>query len=338
MNKIVLVVGGAGYIGSHMVLMLLESGYRVVVFDNLSRGFRESIPEYVTFFQGDLRDRHQLARCFTQYPIDLVMHFAALAYVGESVQRPADYYANNVIGTLNLLDVMREFGVNKLVFSSSCAIYGEPDTIPITEDHPKNPINPYGRTKWMIEQAMQDYAPVYGLNSISLRYFNAAGCDEQGRTGERHEPETHLIPLVLREAQRIQQGGNPEQTQLAIFGDDFDTPDGSCIRDYIHVTDLCHAHLLAAKRLLSHPNLGAEAFNLSNGNGYSVKEVITACEQVTGLTISYKIHSRRLGDPAALVGSANKAAQTLGWLPKNTHLISIVDSAWRWMHSPPMSG
>lgn len=330
MNKTVLVVGGAGYIGSHMVLMLIESGYKVVVLDNLSRGFRDAIPEHVTFFQGDLRDRHQLTQCFNQYPIDLVMHFAALAYVGESVQHPADYYTNNVIGTLNLLDVMREFDVNRLVFSSSCAIYGEPDTIPITEEHPKSPINPYGRTKWMMEQAMQDYAHAYGLNSISLRYFNAAGCDEQGRTGERHEPETHLIPLVLREAQRIQQGGKPEQTQLAIFGDDFDTPDGSCVRDYIHVTDLCHAHLLAAQRLLSHPNLGTEAFNLSNNNGYSVKEVITTCQQVTGVQIPYRIQPRRSGDPAVLIGNSIKASMYLNWSPKHIKLFNIVNSAWTW--------
>jgi UDP-glucose-4-epimerase GalE len=330
MSKTVLVAGGAGYIGSHMALMLRDAGYRVIVFDNLSRGFRDAAGD-AEFFFGDLRDPPNLERCFAQYDIDLVMHFAALAYVGESVQAPAAYYDTNVRGALNLLDAMLVRGVNKLVFSSTCAIYGEPDEIPITEGHGKNPINPYGRTKLMMELAMQDYAYAHGLNSISLRYFNAAGCDTAGRVGERHDPETHLIPLVLREAMRILTGGEPADTQLAVFGEDFDTPDGSCIRDYIHVADLCRAHLLAAERLCDADNASAEAFNLSNGKGYSVKEVITACERVTGMGIPYKAHPRRAGDPAVLVGSSRLAREVLGWNPHYTELTDIVATAWAWM-------
>lgn len=234
----VLVIGGAGYIGSHMVLALQDAGYSVIVFDNLSRGFADAVGS-APLVIGDLRSAADLDACFAAHRFDLVMHFAALAYVGESVNEPELYYQNNVVGALNLLAAMRRHGVNRLVFSSTCATYGEPELVPITESHPQRPINPYGRTKLMIEQALRDYALAYGTQSVSLRYFNAAGCDLHGRAGERHNPETHLIPLVLAEAMRVMHVGDPADTALREVGTDFPTPDGSCVRDYIHVADLC---------------------------------------------------------------------------------------------------
>lgn len=328
----ILVAGGAGYIGSHMVQMLADAGHRVTVFDNLSRGHRDAVGS-TELIQGDLRSTDDLRRCFEGRNYDLVMHFAALTYVGESVQYPAHYYDNNVKGTLNLLDVMRAHQVGRLVFSSTCATYGEPRERPITEDHPQQPVNPYGRTKLIVEQVLKDYAPAYGMASISLRYFNAAGCDPAGRLGERHEPETHLIPLVLREAARVADGGDPRQTRLAVFGDDFDTLDGTCVRDYIHVTDLCAAHLRAADRLMEGRAEGAEACNLGNGAGYSVKDVIDTCRKVTGIDIRYRLDPRRAGDPAWLVGSAARARAVLGWQPATPALEDIVGTAWAWMRS-----
>jgi len=326
----ILVTGGAGYIGSHMVQMLADSGHQVVVFDNLSRGHRDAVGT-AELIEGDLRSTDDLRRCFAVHNYDLVLHFAALAYVGESVQHPADYYGNNIKGTLNLLDVMRGREIDRLVFSSTCATYGEPHEQPITEDHPQWPVNPYGWTKLMIEQALRDYAQAYGLTSISLRYFNAAGCDPAGRLGERHEPETHLIPLVLREAVRVWDGGDPRKTRLAMYGDDFATPDGSCVRDYIHVTDLCSAHLLAADRLMMGRVEGAEAYNLGNGAGYSVKDVIETARQVTGVDIRYRLDPRRPGDPAWLVGSTARARDMFGWQPAIPALEDIVRTAWAWM-------
>ncbi|MDP2829687.1 MAG: UDP-glucose 4-epimerase GalE [Sulfuricellaceae bacterium] len=326
----VLVVGGAGYIGSHMVLALRDAGYEVVVFDNLSRGFADAVGD-LPLVAGDLRSISDLDACFAANQIDLVMHFAALAYVGESVTEPELYYQNNVVGALNLLSAMRRHGVRRFVFSSTCATYGEPDEVPISETHPQRPINPYGRTKLIVEQALSDYATAYGLQSISLRYFNAAGCDAQGRAGERHEPETHLIPLVLAEALRVQRGGDPAATALRVFGSDFPTSDGSCIRDYVHVSDLCHAHLLAARRLLQNGTQGAEAFNLANGGGFSVLEVIEACRTVTGLPIQYRLDDRRAGDPAVLVGDASLAGRMLGWKSEVTDLKDIIRTAWDWM-------
>lgn len=325
-----LVVGGAGYIGSHMVLALRDAGDSPVVFDNLSRGFADSVGE-APLVVGDLASPAALNDCLEAFRPDVVMHFAAFAYVGESVSAPELYYQNNVVGTLNLLSAMRRFGIDKFVFSSTCATYGEPEVLPIPETHPQRPINPYGRSKWMIEQALQDYACAYGMRSISLRYFNAAGCDALGRAGERHEPETHLIPLILEEALRLRRGGHPADTRLQVFGSDFPTGDGTCIRDYIHVTDLCQAHLLAARRLLSGDVQGAEAFNLANGAGFSVRQVIEACRAVTGEAIQFHEMPRRAGDPAVLIGNADRAAVVLGWTPKYQELHETIQHAWAWM-------
>lgn len=328
MRKLVLVIGGAGYIGSHMVLALQDAGYRPVVFDNLSRGHADAVPVGVPLVVGDLRSPTDLDACLRAHRVDLVMHFAALAYVGESVTEPELYYDNNVIGALNLLAAMRRHGLQRLVFSSSCATYGIPSEVPINEGHPQQPINPYGRTKMMVEQALQDYSVAYGLQSIALRYFNAAGCDPAGRARERHDPETHLIPQVLREAARLAAYGNPRDTQLVVFGDDFPTRDGTCVRDYIHVSDLCSAHLKAAERLLSGAVSGSEVYNLANGQGFSVREVIEACRDVTGQAIEYRIEARRAGDPAELVGNATRAKSVLGWEARVTGLREIVGTAW----------
>ena len=330
MTPNVLVVGGAGYIGSHLCLALRERGWGVTVFDNCSRGWRDAIGD-AALVEGDLRQPDDLQRCLDGAHFDLVMHFAALAYVGESVSKPALYYQNNVVGSLNLFEAMRATGHHRLVFSSTCATYGNPVERPITEAHPQRPVNPYGRTKLMVEQALADYAAAYGLNSASLRYFNAAGCDPAGRVGERHEPETHAIPLVLQEALRLHRGGDPAATALRVFGDDFDTDDGTCVRDYIHVQDLAKAHLLAGERLINGRLRGAHAFNLGNGLGYSVLQVIDACRRVTGQPISYQVAARRAGDPAWLVGSADKAHQQLQWQPTITAIDDIVVSAWRWL-------
>ena len=332
MQKTVLVVGGAGYIGSHMVLALQDAGYSVVVFDNLSCSFADSVGS-APLVVGDLRSPADLDACFAAHNIDLVMHFAALAYVGESVTEPELYYQNNVVGALNLLAAMRRPGLGRLVFSSTCATYGEPDSVPIAETHPQQPINPYGRTKLMIEHALADYATAYGLQSVSLRYFNAAGCDPKGRASERHDPETHLIPLVLAEALRVKRGGDLAETRLSVFGTDFPTADGSCVRDYIHVADLCSAHLLAAERLLADKAQGAEVYNLANGAGFSVLEVIAACREVTGQPIRYRAMPPRAGDPAVLIGDAGKAAEVLGWQPAYADLRQIIATAWRWVEA-----
>lgn len=334
MQNTILVAGGAGYIGSHMVLALQDAGYPVVVFDNLSRGFADAVGS-APLLVGDLRSPADLDACFTAHSIDLVMHFAALAYVGESVTEPELYYQNNVVGTLNLLAAMRRHSIGKIVFSSSCTTYGEPHSIPIAENHPLRPINPYGRTKLMIEQALDDYARAYSFQSMRLRYFNAAGCDEKGRAGERHVPETHLIPLALAEALRVKRGGDPAETSLCIFGKDFPTADGSCVRDYVHVSDLCSAHLLAAERLLADKAQDTEVYNLANGTGFSVLEVIAACREVTGEPIRYRVIPARAGDPAVLIGDASKAMQILGWRPVYTDLQQIIATAWRWMENSP---
>lgn len=328
-NKKILVVGGAGYIGSHAVLDLLDQGFEVTVFDNLSRG--QCVNSNSTLIVGDLRSRLDLSRLFNSNKFDLVMHFAALAYVGESVESPKLYYENNVIGTLNLLSSIIEFNKPPLVFSSSCATYGEPKFTPISESHPQLPINPYGYSKLWIEQALKDYAKAYGQKSISLRYFNAAGCDPLSRAGELHEPETHLIPLVLKEALRLKQGGDPNNTSLCVYGSDFSSHDGSCVRDFIHVSDISAAHSLAAKRLLNNESNGAEFYNLSNGCGFSVLDIISACQRVTGQPIKYKINPRREGDPEILVGDGSLASKILGWKPNFTEIDSIIKSAWAWL-------
>ena len=324
-----LVVGGAGYIGSHMVRMLADQGHEVTVFDNLSRGHRDAVLG-ADFVRGDLLNPADLESLFQSRRFDAVLHFAALCYVGESVQMPREYYRNNVVGTLNLLNAMLDTGVRRLVFSSTCATYGDPVSVPITEEHPQAPVNPYGWTKLMVEKALADYGAAYGLNSIALRYFNAAGCDPDGRLGERHDPETHLIPLVLREALRVRSGGDPADTRLTVFGDDFPTPDGTCVRDYIHVHDLCSAHLAALNRLSGAEGGGFEAFNLGNGQGFSVREVIETARRLTGIDIRFRIGPRRPGDPSELVGSAAKARTTLGWKPRFDQLEAILETAWRW--------
>ena len=331
MTRAVLVVGGAGYIGSHMVKRLDRAGWRVTTLDNLSLGHRDAVIAG-DFVHGDLLDRDGLSRVFARGRFDVVMHFAAWARVGESVAEPRKYYSNNVVGALNLLDAMLDAGVRSLIFSSTCATYGVPEETPITEAHPQRPINPYGNTKLVVERALADYGAAYGLDSVALRYFNAAGSDREGDLDERHEPETHLIPLVLREAARVAGGGDRDATTLTVFGDDYPTRDGTCIRDYIHVEDLCEAHLLAAERSVRGASGGRfEAYNLGNGAGASVLEVIAAAREVTGVDFHHRMAGRRPGDPPVLVGSSEKALRELGWTPAVPRIADIVGTAWRAM-------
>lgn len=315
------VIGGAGYIGSHTVKYLVEQGEKVVVFDNLSTGHREFVPSEIPFVQGDLANEVDLQQLFASYPqIHSVIHFAAFAYVGESVEQPAKYYQNNVVNTIKLLDSMLAHDVKNIVFSSTCATYGNPVQLPITEEHAQNPINPYGRTKLMIEQVMEDYSHAYGLNYAALRYFNAAGAAQDASIGEWHEPESHLIPLVLDVALG-------KREKISIFGGDFDTKDGTCIRDYIHVTDLADAHYKAVNYLKSQQqNL---KLNLANGAGYSNLELIKVVEQVTRKSIAYEVTDRRAGDPGQLIGSAAKANELIDWTPKY-NLQQIIETAWQW--------
>lgn len=319
-KQCVLVVGGAGYVGSHANKELHKRGYDTVVFDNLATGHRRHA-QWGDFVLGDIGDERQLDLLFSQHKIDAVMHFAAFSQVGESVQHPERYYINNVSNTLKLLNAMRKYDVNALIFSSTCATYGVPQHLPLTEEHPQAPINPYGRSKLMMEQIMSDYSDAYGLKFSPLRYFNAAGADLDGAIGETHDPETHLIPLVFHAAL----GKRPA---LKIFGTDYDTPDGACIRDFIHVTDLADAHILALEYL---QNGGAsDAFNLGYGEGYSVLEVLAEAEKVCGRPIPTEEAERRAGDPAQLVGSSAKAEKVLSWKPKFSDLNTILSSAWAW--------
>lgn len=329
----VLVTGGAGYVGSHMVKLLLSRGHSVAVFDNLARGHRDAVL-CEDFFEGDLLDRQQLARALGSRHFDVVMHFAALCYVGESVQRPLDYYRSNVSGTLNLVEAMLGASVRKLVFSSTCSTYGNPVEVPIRESHPQDPINPYGASKVAVEAALKHFAAAGMLDSVALRYFNAAGSDPAGVLGERHDPETHLIPLALLEALRVRDGGDPARTTLVVHGGDYETPDGTCVRDYVHVEDLAAAHLLAAERLLLGTLPGANAFNLGADRGFSVLEVIAACRAVTGIAFQYRMGSRRPGDPPLLVADSSLARAQLGWSPSCSQLHEIVRSAWAWFSSP----
>ena len=315
----ILVMGGAGYIGSHTVRHLLDNGYQVVVADNLVYGHREAIDERATFVYADLMDAHSLDEVFKDNNIDAVIHFAAFAYVGESVAEPEKYYYNNVIGTVNLLHAMLAHNVKKIVFSSTCATYGEPQYTPINESHPQNPINPYGRTKLMIEQIFADYERAYGLEHIALRYFNAAGCSSDAYTGESHCPETHLIPLVLQAITGV-------RNSIKVFGTDYDTPDGTCIRDYIHVEDLALAHRLAVEKLGSYNG----CINLGTGIGTSVKEIITAAESVSGKHCPVEYVERRPGDPARLFADNALAGEILGWTPKYTNIEDIIKTAWDW--------
>lgn len=319
----ILVTGGAGYIGSHAVRLLLRAGHDVVIFDNLIFGhadFAQDCP----LIQGDLSNTTLLEKTFKQHQPQAVLHFAAYAYVGESVENPGKYYQNNVGSTLHLLDAMVRHRVKKLVFSSTCATYGIPNKTPLTEDHPQVPINPYGQTKKMVEQILTDFDRAHGLHSVCLRYFNAAGADPDGGIGEDHNPETHLIPLVLDAAI----GRRP---QITVYGTDYDTTDGTCIRDYIHVTDLADAHVRALD-FLQRENR-SDFFNLGNGQGFSVKEIIRASEKVTGKKIPVHYGERRPGDPAILVGSAEKAKSVLGWQPRYNDIHTIIQTAWNWHQS-----
>jgi UDP-glucose-4-epimerase GalE len=316
----ILVTGGAGYIGSHYVLYERARGTEVVVLDNLVYGHRESVLD-VPFVEGNLDDRATLDRVFTQYLIDAVVHFAAFAYVGESVTKPEKYYNNNVVATLRLLDAMRDHGIRNFIFSSSCATYGNPEYVPMDEQHPQDPINPYGESKYICEKIMRAYDRAHGLRFAALRYFNAAGADPEGRIGESHDPETHLLPLVLQAALGT-------RGPVTVFGTDYDTPDGTCIRDYIHVLDLAQAHSLALERLRS----GAESgfYNLGTETGYSVLEVITLCEKVSGRPVPVTEGARREGDPPRLVASAGKARAELGWQPRFLDLEETIATAWNW--------
>ncbi len=327
----VLVTGGAGYLGAHMALALQDAGHRVTVFDDFSRGHEDAVAG-CEVVRGDVRSREDLRRCFEGRAFDLVMHFAGKAYVGESVGNPVDYYAINTGGTANLLEAMLAAGVRRMVFSSTCSTFGEPPSgQPIPEDLPQRPVNPYGHSKFMAERILRDSAAAYGLQCVTLRYFNAAGCDPAGRLGERHEPETHLIPLVLREALRVEAGGDPAATRLEVFGTRLGTPDGTCIRDYVHVTDLCDAHFLAGARLMQAQGGRFEAFNLGSATGSSVLEVIEACRRVTGLDLRFVAAPHRPGDPERLVALTGRARQELGWEPRHSDLETIVRTAWTWM-------
>lgn len=319
-----LVCGGAGYIGSHMVRYLLRQGHEVVVYDDLSTGHRESVPAEGLVI-GDIGDGTALGQLFAQHRFDAVMHFCALSLVGESVSKPYLYYTNNVARTLVLLEAMWTAGVDRLVFSSTAAVFGNPQTPLITEEHPTKPINPYGQSKLMVEKILGDAANAYGLRSVALRYFNAAGADPSGEIGEAHSPETHLIPNVLRSLL----GQGPE---LKVFGSDYATRDGTCVRDYVHVNDLASAHLKAVEFMLDHE--GAHIFNLGNGEGFSVHEVIAAAERVTGQEVSYDMVARRPGDPPTLVASGQRARELLGWQPEFSRLDDILASAWDW-HTKP---
>ncbi|HEY9871943.1 MAG TPA: UDP-glucose 4-epimerase GalE [Candidatus Obscuribacterales bacterium] len=323
MAETILVTGGAGYIGSHAVLALQQAGYEVIVLDNLSYGHRELVEDvlHVKLIVGDTSDRALLDQIFANHNIAAVMHFAAYIAVGESVVEPAKYYRNNVSGTLTLLEAMLDASINKFIFSSTCALYGEPKKVPIPEDHPFDPISPYATSKLMVEQMLSDFDAAYGLKSVRFRYFNAAGADPNGLLGEDHAPETHLIPLVLLTALG-------KRDSVSIFGTDYSTRDGTCVRDYIHVADLAEAHVLGLDYLLKGGD--SQVFNLGNGNGFSVREVIETAKQVTGREIKVVESNRRPGDPPILVGSSDKARSILGWNPKYPNVNEIITHAWQW--------
>jgi UDP-glucose-4-epimerase GalE len=321
----IMVAGGAGYIGSHALRDLRENGFDCFAYDNLSTGHAASV-RGSDFVQGDLHDGALIERTLRERKVESVFHFAANCYVGESVTDPEKYYRNNVAATLTLLSAMRRAGVKEFIFSSTCATYGNPVQERMDETHPQAPINPYGWTKLMVERMLADFAPAYGLRYVSLRYFNAAGAHPDGTIGEDHDPETHLIPLVLKVA-------NGRMPFLSVFGDDYPTPDGTCIRDYIHILDLAAAHRLALDYLDA--GGGSTAFNLGNGAGYSVLEVIKTAEAVTGRKVSYKVAARRAGDPARLVGDSTRAQKVLNWRQRFGDLKTIVETAWKWHQAHP---
>src|SRR5574344_770171 len=318
--KTILVAGGAGYIGSHTVKYLLNLGYNVVVVDNLISGHKEAVL-CDNFEKADIGDAYSIDKILKKYKPDAVIHFAAFSYVGESVTKPRKYYRNNVIGTINFLDTMLENNVKNIVFSSTCATYGNPQYMPMDEKHPQVPINPYGKTKFVLENVMEDYNRAYGLNFAALRYFNAAGCDKDGELGESHSPETHLIPLVLKTL-------TGERDKITVFGTDYDTADGTCIRDYIHVEDLAVAHQLALEKIIE--TAQSYKINLGTGLGTSVKEIIDAAERVTGKKVPTEYGQRREGDPSKLYAANDFAKEILGWNPKYTNVDEIVKTAWNW--------
>lgn len=319
-TKTVLVTGGAGYIGAHACKALAAAGHTPVTYDNLVYGHERAV-QWGPLEKGDILDGARLAKVMQRHKPAAVMHFAAFAYVGESVTDPGKYYRNNVVGTLSLLDTMRANAIDRIVFSSTCATYGIPETVPICEDTPQKPINPYGATKLMIERVLSDYGDAYGLKSMALRYFNAAGADANGEIGESHDPETHLIPLVLDAA-------SGKRPSITVNGDDYDTPDGTCIRDYVHVTDIADAHVRALDRLGKDGQ--ARACNLGTGKGVSVSEVIAAAERVTGCKVPVVRGVRRPGDPAQLLADARLSARELGWTARHSSLDNILQTAWRW--------
>ncbi len=322
-GKFIAVIGGAGYIGAHMVRLLLKKKIPVVVFDNFSTGHRGAVPAGVPLLKGDLRRAADVRKLFERFSVQAVIHFAASSIVHESVENPLKYYENNVSSCVNLLKVMRAAGVGKFIFSSTAAVYGEPQQVPIREDDPTNPTNPYGQSKLIIERILRDSVKAYGLSAIALRYFNAAGASISAEIGERHDPETHLIPNVLKAA-------SGEKKTLTVFGDDYPTPDGTCIRDYIHVEDLCEAHYLALKKM---QQKGVwDVFNLGNGQGYSVKEILETACKITSVKIPYEVTARRPGDPARLIAGADKAKSILGWTPR-LGLEEIISTAWAWEKS-----
>ena len=316
----VLVVGGAGYIGSHMVKMLALAGHDVVTLDDLSNGYKDAV-KYGEFVEGNIADAALLDRLFSENAFDGVMHFASFIQVGESVEKPSMYYRNNVSNTQVLLDAMVDHNVKSFIFSSTAATFGEPEYTPIDEKHPQKPINPYGHSKLMVEQILSDFDHAYGLKSVSLRYFNAAGADPDGELGERHIPETHLIPLVL-------QAASGRRESITVFGDDYDTPDGTCIRDYIHINDLCTAHLLGLEHLVAGGD--SRAYNMGNGQGYSIKELIDVAKSVTGSDFKVVMGERRDGDPARLVADSTLLQKELGWKPQFAELETIIRHAWEW--------
>lgn len=316
----ILIVGGAGYIGSHVNLLLNQRGYETVIFDNLCSGHKEAVVSG-HFLYGDLNDREALERVMTEYDISIVMHFGAFAYVGESVIHPEKYYYNNVVNTLNLLSAMRKCNVKKIIFSSTCAVYGDAVTIPIPESAPKNPINPYGKTKLMIESILQDYCKAYGMEYVCLRYFNAAGADSSAVIGESHEPETHIIPKIFDAV-------CGRSDKFVVYGDDYETPDGTCVRDYLHVSDIAEAHLCAAQHLFETGE--SNVFNLSNKKGYSVLDIIHVVEKVVGKELNYSVSGRREGDPSILVGDSTLIRSKLGWNPKHEEIEEIIRNAWNW--------
>lgn len=320
----ILVTGGAGYIGSHSVRLFLERGHNVWVYDNLCFGHKAAVPPD-RLIVADLKDLHRLDQVLLEHRIEAVVHFAAFTFVGESVKDPAKYWQNNLVNTLGLMECMRRQGIDRFVFSSTAATFGTPDTMPITEETPQRPINPYGQSKLAVEHALADYARAYNWGFAALRYFNASGAHSSGEIGEDHDPETHLIPLVIYAAM----GRRPH---IEIFGEDYPTPDGTCVRDYIHVGDLATAHLLALEKL----SAGSELrYNLGIGRGYSVREVIRTVEEVTGKTVPVKVGPRRVGDPPVLVASSDKIQEELGWKPRHDNLRLIVETAWNWHQKHP---